>query len=218
MSARVIPTNEELNGDWLRLGKDLTLIASYKKPPIRNTPAEISSSQKARVIPIKEEKTMQSLRTKFSPPTSRANKALKSTTYAELVLSQQNMEKEIERENERQNEIRREEARKRIAMILKQNKAKNYIRNLLRKNKAFIPEPVKKIITDVAKKAKEKVFNFLSHQPTKLEELGQSPPNSKGGYNYRKYKYTNITKKPAKPKIFTKKPKKQQIFTKKPKK
>jgi len=195
MPARVIPNEEELNGDWLRLGKDLTLIASYKKPPIRNTPAEISSSQKARVIPIKEEKAMRSLRTKFSPPTSRANKAPKSMTYAELVLSQQNMEREIERENEI-----------RVARILKQTNRRNYIKNLLQKNVAYIPGPVKKIITNVAKKAKEKVVNIFNPQ-TKFEVLGQSPPHphSKGGYNYRKYKYTNIAKKPAK-KIMAKKP------------
>jgi hypothetical protein len=71
-------------------------------------------------------------------------------TYAELVLSQQNMEREIEREIERENEIK-------VARILKQNNTKNYIKNLLQKNVAYIPGPVKKIITDVAKKAKEKV-------------------------------------------------------------
>ena len=33
---------------------------------------------------------------------------------------------------------------------------------------------------------------------------GYSPPNSKGGYNSRKYKYTNITKQPKKPNILKK--------------
>ena len=66
------------------------------------------------------------------------------------------------------------------------------------------------------KKAIEKGNNFLN-PPTRMNPLGSTPPKTNGGYNYRKYKYTNITKKPKK-KILAKKPAKPKILAKKPKK
>jgi len=75
-------------------------------------------------------------------------------------------------------------------------------------------------------KAIEKGKDFLN-PPPRMNSLGSTPPKSNGGYNYRKYKYTNITKKPkkkilakkpAKPKILAKKPAKPKILAKKPKK
>jgi len=207
MAARVIPKNEERG--WL--AENLDLEVNYRRTPKRNKHNEGKSSNHPRVITYEEE--MQ-LRTRISPSTLRANNSHRSMTPVELLLSQKNMEREFELELERQKERKREEARKRVQILLRKQKIKKYIQDLLKASS------VKEIITKVAKKAKnakDKLDDIINPQP-KLEELGVSPPHSRsnGGYNYQKYKYTNIAKKQAKPKIMAKKPAKRKIMAKKP--
>ena len=189
MSSRVFSNDEEKNESWLRT--NLSLVPSYNNPPVRKTPAEISrSSQNARVIPIKEEEDNRKrwFREHFDPLIP--IKTHDGMTPAEKILrSQQKMN----------NEIEREKVSKKVKQILQQYNA---------------PVPVNKMIKNV-KNGIKKVKDYLSPQP-RMKSLGSSPPLEYGGYNYRKYKYTNITKKPAKPKILAKKPAKPKILAKKP--
>lgn len=188
MSSKVFSNAQEQDGSWLRTKLDLN--TSYKKATVRKTPAEISSSQNARVIPIKEEKKNRAmwLREHFGPLIPK--KTSDSMTPAEILSSQQKMQIEIEREN-----------------------ASKKVKHILQKYNE-LPNPFKRIETYVKKNVKD----YFS-PPTIMKPLGRSksPPHSIGGYNYRKYKYTNITKKPKK-KILAKKPAKPKILAKKPKK
>ena len=183
MSSKVFSNAEEQDESWLRTKLDLN--TSYK-PSVRKTPAEISRGKNARVIPIKEENENRArwLRLHFGPLIPK--KTSDSMTPAEILSSQQKMQIEIEREN----------ASKKVKQILQQYNE--------------LPNPFKKIETYVKKnanKVKKNVKDYFS-PPTIMKPLGRSksPPHSIGGYNYRKYKYTNITKKPTKPKILAKNP------------
>jgi hypothetical protein len=186
MSARKYSNAEEFEEKWS--GVDLTLKPSYKQPPIRNTPAEISRVQNARVISRKEEKEKNKRWPREHFDTVRSANTHDSMSQAEM---------EMKRENEK----KRENAREKVKRILQQYK-----------------QPIPKLtipVNKIFKHVKKTVEEFL-HPSPKLVIEGESRSHSKGGYNYRKYKYTNITKKPAKPKILTKKPAKPKILTKKP--
>jgi hypothetical protein len=183
MSARKYSNAEEFEEKWSRV--NLTLIPSYKQPPLRNTPAEISRVQNARVISRKEEKEKNKRWPREHFDTVRAANTHDS-------MSQDEMEMKRESKNEK-------------------GKAREKVKWILQQYKQVIP--VKNILQYVNKTVEE----FL-HPSPKLVIEGESPPHSKGGYNYRKYKYTNITKKPVKPKIMAKKPAKQKTMAKKPEK
>ena len=187
MAPRVLTNEEEANERWLRT-PNLSLVTSYEKAPVRKTPAEISRSKNARVIPIKEENENKErlLREHFSP--SIPIKTPDGMTPAEMLRQQNEMLIEI--------------ARGKISEDVKKNLQINNKNN-----------PFKQFIDDGINKLK----NIIYPRP-RMNSLGSTPPKSNGGYNYRKYKYTNITKNPAKPNILAKKPAKPKILTKKPKK
>ena len=109
-----------------------------------------------------------------------------------------------------------EEERRKVRFNKPFGHFKQNMTNENRGRKVESPFSFKGMIKKAIKKAIEKGKDFLN-PPPRMNSLGSTPPKSNGGYNYRKYKYTNITKKPKK-KILAKKPAKPKILAKKPKK
>ena len=136
-----------------------------------------------RVIRKEEEDKERSLRMKLPLETMRAMKTPSSMTHAQLSRNQKIME--LKMANERDEQGRRSPP------------APNF-------------KQLGKILLNSGKK-RWKSLRSLWRTEKPLVIDGVTPPNSKGGHNSRKYKYTNITKKPAKPKILAKKPAKPKI-------
>ena len=145
----------------------------------------------ARVIRKEEEEANWALIHKLPKEITRAMNSPDRITPAELSRSMIAMQREIE-----------------------MNKDKERLRS------PTLPSPSIRLKNFFKRKLNDAVNKLPSILKPKKQTIvvvhGQTPTNSKGGYTSRKYKYTNITKKPAKPKILAKKPAKPKILTKKP--
>jgi len=145
----------------------------------------------ARVIRREEEAANWELIHKLPKEITRAMNSPDRITPAELSRSMRAMQREIE-----------------------MNKDKERLRS------PTLPPPSLRLKGFFRRKFNEAVNNLPSILKPKKQPIlvvdGHTPTNSKGGYTSRKYKYANITKKPAKPKNMAKKPAKPKILTKKP--
>jgi len=144
----------------------------------------------ARVIRKEEEEANRALIHKLPKEITRAMNAHVPMTPAELSRSIKAMQREIE-----------------------MNKDKERLRS------PTLPSPGIRLKNFFKRKLNDAVNNIPSILKPKKQTIvvvhGQTPTNSKGGYTSRKYKYANITKKPAKPKNMAKKPAKPKNIGKK---
>jgi hypothetical protein len=148
----------------------------------------------ARVIRKEEEERDRESRYKPHKEITRAMNSPDRITPAELSRSMRAMQKEIE--------MNKDKERLRSPTLPPRSiRLKNFLKRILNDTVNSLPSNLKP-------KKKQPIVVVHGHTPTNS--------NSKGGYTSRKYKYTNITKKPAKPKILAKKPAKPKILAKKP--